>query len=443
MNPVNIDIELTKLLRNSPAEMPELVLSRIDQTLEHLPARQHSKKPVRTVLWASTAAAMVAGCIVGSAFVSPNFAMALRQVPGLESVFRIVGDLGLKTADERGLVSNINQSVTDQGITLRILETMYDGSRLTVGYVQESPGGIQELDDVEYAINGTPMHFPGSGSGSRIDDHTYAGVLNITPEKELPDKFRLTVTVQRIGTTDGRWQFSFPVRKMASSNKVVIPMTTRTAGDLTLTVNKITFTPSATELNLQIKQPKQVQRFIDYELVDDKGAVFERRGGSGGGRTEGDDEIMDFKQMFGPVQDVPKTVTVRPILNTLTTEPLKETRVALEQAPDESHPLLLSQGPSGSLKITQVEYRKDKTLIHYQTEGVQPFMQSTQLWMEDESGKKHMRLDKPTETVDPIHYKFIREFPAFRPDQKLTVVTRELPVPNYIKELEMTIPIAP
>jgi hypothetical protein len=104
---------------------------------------------------------------------------------------------------------------------------------------------------------------------------------------------------------------------------------------------------------------------------------------------------------------------------------------------------LAQNGDKDALKITRVERLNDKTLVHYQTEGAQPHMQSNPLWIEDESGQKHLLLDKRTELVDPVYYKFIREFPAFPPDQKLTFVTKELPKPAYTKELEMTVPVSP
>ncbi|MDF2571396.1 MAG: hypothetical protein K0R55_3000 [Sporomusa sp.] len=441
MNPVNLDTELAGILRDRPTELPDTVRTRIDSTLDNLPKRQ--KRKVRPFLWGTTAAALVAGCTLGSAFVSPDMAVALRQVPGVESVFRMAGDYGLKTADEKGMVTRVNQSVTVMGITITVTEVMYDGARLSIGYLLKSAGGIEELEDYEFQINGESRHFPGSGSGSRVDAHTYAGVINVTPETEIPDKFDLTMTVYLVGTTHGKWEFNLPVRKIASSNKVVMPMMTRTSGDLTVTVQKVVFTPSSTELTVQTKMPKKAQGFINYDIIDDKGVVLERRGGSGAGHTEGDYEIMDFKQLFGPAKQIPKSITVRPVLEGHSSGPLKETRLPLNGTPTEEHPLVLSQGESGSLSVTKVEYLKDKTLVHYQTEGSQPFLQSTQLWIEDETGKKHQLLDKATETVDPVNYKFIREFPAFRPDQKLTFVTRELPPPNYTKDLEMTISVAP
>lgn len=443
MNPVNLDTELSRINGDRTKELPELVRSRIDLTLASLPEKRGNSWS-RPLSLASLTAAVMAVLVIGSGFVSTTMASALREIPALKAVFKIAGDLGLKAADEKGITTEIGQRITEQGITLEVSEVMYDGSRLSIGYMQESQSGIQELSDVKYEINGKQVHFPGSGTGSRIDDKTYAGVLNLWPEEELPDQFQLKMTVFRIGDTTGKWEFSFPVKKMASTNKVVMPMMTKTYGSLTLTVKKITFTPSSTELDVEIKRPSTSNEWIAYQMTDDQGVVLEPHGGSGRGRTEGGFEISQFKQRFGPVKELPKFVTVRPVIEPAHfNEPVKETRVLMEQAPDPDHPLLLSQGEMGSLKINQVEFLEDKTLVHYQTEGAEPHLQSNPLWIEDESGKKHLLLDKRTELVDPIHYEFVREFPAFKPGQRLTFVTKQLPKPDYKDELEMTIPLNP
>ncbi|WP_171650940.1 DUF4179 domain-containing protein [Paenibacillus foliorum] len=444
MNPVNLEAELQKIMDGHPMELPEAVRKRIDLTLSTLPDKGQGSKRLRHVLSVGSAAAVVmVGIVISSAFLSPEMAAALRQVPGIESVFRMAGDFGLKIADEKGLVTEVNQTVTDQGITIKVSEVMYDDSRLTIGYVQESPDGIQELNNVAFEINGKPFHYPSSGSGNRIDEHTYAGVINVSPEDELPGNFDLTMTVFRIGNTEGKWAFQFPVKKMTSHNKAIMPMITKTHGDITLTVKKIIFTPSSTELDVRIKQPAKSEKFINYDMIDDKGIVLERFGGSGGGHTEGDYTVMDFKQRFGPAAGIPRYVTVRPVDDQQASSPLKENRVLLDRSPDEEHPIVLPQGGIGHLLVTKIELLNNKTFVHYRAEGVQPHLQGTQLWIEDEAGKKHLLLDKHTEVIDPIQYRFVREFPAFRPEQKLTLVTRELPLPDYTKELEMTIPVNP
>ncbi|MGD8192367.1 DUF4179 domain-containing protein [Brevibacillus ginsengisoli] len=440
---VNLERELKKILENHPTKLPEVVKNRIDQTLSSLPEKRR-KSPARKIIFASTAAVVALGCVIGSPFVSPAIANTLKQIPIIESVFKIAGDYGLKTADEKNMTIEVNQSVTDKGITLNVSEVLYDGSRLSIGYLQESSKGIQEMKsmDMEFEINETPFHSAMSSRGSIINQQTYAGTLTLTPEKELPDQFRLKMTVMRIGNIEGKWQFTFPVKKMASDNKIIMPMMTKTEGAQSITVKKILFTPSSTELNVELRKPIQSEQ-IDFQLVDDKGIILQAFGSSGSANNDGQAEIWQLKANFAPVKELPKSILVRPIRHEMASTPLKEVHVAMDHSPTKDHPLVLSQGEAGRLEITQVEILADKTLVHYHVIGDNPFEQSNPLWIEDESGKKHILLDKKVEIDRPETYSFVREYPAFRPDQKLKFVTRELPSPKALNKLEMLIPINP
>ncbi|WP_433945579.1 DUF4179 domain-containing protein [Paenibacillus sp. SN-8-1] len=443
MNPINLDAELMKVTGEQKDKLPEVVLERINSTLELLPEQPAVRRWRKPLVISSTAAALILICGLGSAFVSPAMASALKQIPGIQKVFEIAGDFGLKTADEQGLTTTIAQRITDQGISLELSEVIYDGSRLTLGYIQKSPKGIQEVRQVKYAIDGKSVSFPGSGTGNRLDDHTYAGVINLTPDEKLPEQFELTMSVSKIGDTTGSWNFSFPVKRTDSSNKVVIPMISKTSGNVTLTIKKILFTPSTTELDVEVKRPVSSD-VMTFTVTDDKGVVLQPHSGSGGGRTENGVEITQFKQLFGPAQGIPQSVTISPA-NDLSQAPVpdKETRVLLDRAPSEDHTLILSQGDIGQLKVYQVQFLKDKTLVYYQTEGADPYTQSIQLWIEDNSGAKYMLHDKAPELINPVQYKFVREYPAFRPDQRLMLVTRQLPKPIHNKDLEITVPITP
>ena len=84
--------------------------------------------------------------IIGSAFVSPAMAKVLSNIPGFNSVFEFAGDRGLKIASEKGLSDTIEQTVTDQNISLTFQDVFFDGTRLSLGYIQENARYLGELD---------------------------------------------------------------------------------------------------------------------------------------------------------------------------------------------------------------------------------------------------------------------------------------------------------
>ncbi|WP_159888087.1 DUF4179 domain-containing protein [Paenibacillus puerhi] len=441
---------LQQVKHEPSAPLPALLRERIDTTLSELPPFKRRRRWLPRAAVGAAAAALVGIGVLGSGFVSPDMAAALRQLPLLTSVFQFAGDFGLRAADEKGMVTEVHQTATDQGISLKITEAMYDGVRLSIGYFQESARGIQELSGpgLEFEVNGTSYEGAWSATGSYVDAQTYAGVLTLTPGQELPDRFTFGLKVYQIGELKGMWSFEFPVRKMASTNKVVMPMAVKTAGDVTMTVKRITFTPGSTELEVAYKAPLQTfqaGQLIQFQMIDDQGVFLEQRGGSGSGKREGELEISEWKQQFGPAQRIPDYVTVRPYIDGLGVSGglLPETRVPLDRLPSEEEPLILSQGAAGRLLVTKVERLSDKTLVHYQAEGASPHLQGTSLWLEDEAGRKHLLLDRSTKVIDPHTYKWVREFPAFEAGESLTLVTRQMEQPSYERDLEFVIPIQP
>jgi hypothetical protein len=308
----SMDAEWKRMETESNTEIPEVVRKRIDDTLAALPAqRRVNRARRRTVISAAVAASVACVMVVG--FTVPSLAEALREAPVIGSVFKLVGDSSLKTAQEEGIVTEINQSATDKGYDVKITEVLFDGSQLSIGYVLSSDEELPE--DVnpfpEFSIDGE-SHFThgASGHGDRIDAHTYAGLLKMDAAQKMPESFELGLTFSKFGDTKGTWAFSFPVKEQSKDNKTVMPMQPKTYGGTTILIEKITFAATATEVVGQIKQPSatglaSLAGLVDFELVDDKGNVVKNYSNSGNGPS--------FKELFPPVQETPKSITIRPI----------------------------------------------------------------------------------------------------------------------------------
>ena len=169
MSQVDLDNEISKWKAQQAECLPDAIRLRMDQTYESLEGitlnRQVKRRPYLLRLMIS-AAALVVVCIslIGSGFVSPTMAHALKKIPTIESIFRLAGDLGLRAADEQGLTKDVNQRITHDGVTLSISELVFDGARLSFVLTDESLDseektfyevwGSRPLDE-----NGVPVPF--------------------------------------------------------------------------------------------------------------------------------------------------------------------------------------------------------------------------------------------------------------------------------------------
>ena len=159
--------------------------------------------------------------LVGSAFVSPAMANVLSNIPGFKSVFEFAGDNGLQIASEKGYSQKIALTESDKDIKLTINDVYYDGTRLSLGYIQESSHSLGELGELELEVNGKRINFGDSRSGEFISDNQYAGVINIYSEDEIPDSFDLKIELNNIGKVSGDWNYKIPIEKSTAKIKTI------------------------------------------------------------------------------------------------------------------------------------------------------------------------------------------------------------------------------
>ncbi|MGC5327440.1 DUF4179 domain-containing protein [Brevibacillus sp. SYSU BS000544] len=264
-----------------------------------------------------TATAVSLGLVIGVGVTSPSFADTLKQIPLIQTVFDIAGDDGLKRAQEKGLVTDVQKVATDKDITVTITEVFYDGAQISVGYILESPDKLPDLVRLtkEIKINGIlPESWGAGGSSHRLDDHRTVGVINFKTSDDLPGQLTFDLSITEIGDQKGEWFFSFPVVKNDTTNKQLMPMITKTYEDTTVVLEKITFTVNSTELVGQLIQPPKRSDSTVFELLDEKGnqigllsSFAEER------EADGEQETIHWKAIYQPVKELPKTLTVRPI----------------------------------------------------------------------------------------------------------------------------------
>lgn len=274
--------------------------------------------------------------ILGSGFISPVLASSLKQIPGVDTLFRLAGDLGLKTADEKGLVTVPNSSDTHQGLALNVPIAMYDGTRVSIGIERTTSdhkllnSNIMELiDNVSLAINGHsiqsyapagtsnsigPYIIPGNNANSAIIE--FADLRN-QGGKPFPDQFELTMTLTVSGIQKP-FEIKIPVEKNTTANRVITPSIVRTYENIHLNLKKVEFTPITTNLttNVQFSETTSENNIslsdIGYDIVDDKGNKLKLISGNGWNPTNGHTIITDTR--FEPFVIIPESIIIKPYI---------------------------------------------------------------------------------------------------------------------------------
>ncbi len=406
----------------------------------------------RKVVYMSSAVAASVMIVLASGYVSSALAQTLKQVPLLESVFRLAKGWGLQTADERGLSIQVGQRVERKGIAVTLSELVYDESQLSIGVVQHAPGGIKEIYDLEVYVDGKQIEYPFSSNQMDVEkSKDKATAIYTRASVGLPDQFELKLKM----FLDGYgipWEFTVPVRKSAAGSKVVTSEVSQSLGELTTTVRKVVLTPTETSIEVELAAPREQTDDPMYKSLlssvesgkfyvqNENGVKLEYGGArpSEERRLQAGKVVMSYVLIYSAFRTMPRTLLVRPYIPEEAGREI--VKVPITKAPSMEQPLTLDQGPLGRIEIYQMEYLSDKTVIHYRTEGLDPYGVDW-FWLEDARGGSVEKIGE-RRVLDPDTYSFVKEFaPLERSEPVVIVKAKPSAIPRFIPELDMKIHI--
>ncbi|OWA35519.1 hypothetical protein B9G55_12865 [Saccharibacillus sp. O16] len=282
------------------------------------------------------AAVLVFSVSVGASFVSPAMAASMKQIPGMGTLFQFASDLGLRTADERGMLTLGSSQSTHDGVTLTAPAAAFDGTRVVVGLERQvaegvaASGSLQEQisnltllidgQDIQQYTAGSQSHSIGSFGFSGPDSNSYlmeVSDLKNQGGRAFPDQFELTARVALAGIAEP-FELQIPVRRAAGENRVLEPKAEKSYNGLTFKVNKLELTPITTNVTTETqftsaaKAAEALPR-LNYDVTDEQGRNLQSLTGHGWTEEDGSTSIMDMR--FEPFSSVPKTIHIRPYWN--------------------------------------------------------------------------------------------------------------------------------
>ncbi|OAB40633.1 Tat pathway signal protein [Paenibacillus macquariensis subsp. defensor] len=329
-------------IRNSEmprASMSHQIMNKIgDQTMS-----KTKSNFVRKTLVTVSAAAVLGVGVIGTGFVSPAMADALKQIPVIGSIFTGVSDEKLQTAIDQGIATSPNLSVTHDGVTLKVTDLLYDGTRLkfaveregvelssvNAAYQGNNDGvkGYIESKEVRLLANGKEINYTGGSFGDvPYKENTYH--VELSNGLSLPDQFELTIQA-KVTQIEEPFEFKIPV-KIENNMLVLKPNATETDGKFSYTVKQLEITPTTTRLILDStgdvpKSPEQTGDYsatmVYYDIVDDQGnEINQDRVGFFNSKPETEYHVNELYQAFAAT---PKSITIKPYTFTVNTSDWK------------------------------------------------------------------------------------------------------------------------
>lgn len=436
--------ERIRSAKEDSGSVPEVVSNRMNQTLANLPER--NKKSKWPISIAAAAVLLFIG-LIGSSYLSPVMAKSLSTIPVVGSLFAKVGDPGQQNASLHGLTSPLHASIETSGASLAFEGVVYDGNRLSLSYVvrpnSEEKWTKKEisslLDGLSLAVNGKPLgNYSLSERGQMIKSGEYAGVITLVPGRSLPDHFQLKVNVHKLGGDSGNWSAQFPVKKVGGHSFLLNQ--TKTEGERTIRLNKVTFGSTSTDVSFQLKQSakfwNQQNKELSYELYDDHGKMLQifSSGGARGSSTSINtgNEFAEFE----PLNTLPKYLVFQPVLYTDS----KKSAVYVKKPLASALPIKLSQGKDGDIIITKVSRSGGKVTMTFRVDGKDPYDQAGSIWLSDQN-RKDSWATKPPKRLKSEGYLFQLTFDSVDPQKTWDVTTVKMQPPKVLKGLRFKIAI--
>lgn len=427
------------------------------------------------------AAAMIALSMTATGLIPPTnaYAQSAEQASAKTSVFKLSNSKALRKAADSGMVTPVNQSVTKNGVKITVTEVMLDEAQLAIGVMQHAPDGNKKFMIADLFLNGKEITESLNMLENEIDDQTASQTFQWANLGQLPDQCDVKLRLQLIADRKN-WganpaeevEFDLKLTKSAVQSKTITPNATKTFGDTTVTVKQIVMSPLQTAVQVEVKRPLDEKypeaKFPSFELTNEQGIAAEYYGYNGDrtgmiGQEDGM-YVRDYVMLFAPFQTPPQSIKLAPAYRTIKLHETEEdvvkpmVKVPMDRKPTAEKPIVLEVGNSQRIKINDVEYLKDRTLVHYQTEGKGFYP----LILEDEKGEAIYLNDRNSlkrqddfglkvypftgweqTLVDPETDTFVAQFPALDPVRKLTfTMSEQEPLKkSYLPELAITVPI--
>jgi hypothetical protein len=220
-----------------------------------------------------------------------------------------------------------------------------------------------------------------------------------------------------------------------------------------IVVKKVTFSKGRTEINLEVVKPIESldKETMEFNVWNDFGVMLPTVLISESGKYKNKEFVLEYTLVLEPFPK-PNSLLIKPAIRehvigensssnsnlTVTNgtsfpEHMKNT-LPLEN----KYPIILNQGKMGEVLITDVDYKSDKTLVYLTAIGKSPYLQASNIWLEDESGRSYFAKYKPIlQSYKENNY--VYEFLPINSKEKLNITTIKIEPLNYIENLEFKI----
>jgi hypothetical protein len=333
-----------------------------------------SRKTKKKKVFACSAAAAVAllGITIASGFINPTMNKVLAKAPLIGGIFQEFDDaMGVELANQ-GAVTQLNQSLTKNGVTVKLTSAYFDGSIVSItGFVDgEVENRQNEKGEVSFDVNfehnkgdNDPWLRSKSNDIKKVESGYNFQWKMEYPYESFKGNFTLPVTIHNINGIKGEWNFNIPIQQEKNSTLVLNHEKEYPNDEVKILIKEILTAKASSSLVYETVEKYKGDDIIISKAVDDKGNVYRFGNKTVLEDSKQEDEYhSSVRTEMSKLNSSATSITFYPHLSIAVPK--------VEQLLDKKSFTLKSHRINVGLQVNEVTQKGEKLVVDYQFTGL-------------------------------------------------------------------------
>lgn len=348
----------------------EKVLNAISEGINRNENRGRGKK--KKIFAGAASAAAVLCLTIASGFVSPSMNNVLANAPLIGGIFQEFNDQRGVDLTIQNSVTQLNQAVTKNGVTVKLTGAYFDGSVVSItGFVDDGVNnGLNEEGEVSFDVNfennkgDNDPWLNGKSTDIRKVDNGYNFQWKMNyPYESFKENFTLPITIHNINSIQGEWNFDIPIEQDQNSTLVIDQGEEYPDKSGSIRIKEILTAKESSSLVYEISQKYKHDDMRISKAVDEKGNVYRL----------GNQTILEETKQEDDYHSTVRTemTKLKPGITSLTFYPqINVTAPKKEQLLDKRMFTLESERLGLGLQVNEVIQKGNQLVVDYQLTGL-------------------------------------------------------------------------
>ena len=326
----------------------------------------------KKVITGVVSTAAILGITFASGLVNPTVNNVLAKTPIIGGVFQGFNDQTGVDLAYQNAVTELNQAVTQNGVTVKLTSAYFDGSVVSItGFVDDGvENGSNEKGEVSFDVNFEDYNddsdpwLRGKSNGLRKVENGYNFQWKMNyPYQSFNEDFTLPITIHNINGIKGQWKFDIPILQEQNSSITLNYEKGYPDDEIKILVKEILTAKASSSLVYETVEKYKRDDTIFTKVVDDKGNVYRL-----GDRTvleeseQEDGYHSTIRTEITKLNDRAASLTFYPHLSIAVPK--------AEQLLDKKSFTLQSQRINVGLQVNDVTQSGEKLVVDYQFTGL-------------------------------------------------------------------------